>query len=187
VATADVPAPPEPDFIVPEGCESIDGRFVEIPMSEKSCWVGGGLFLLIGMFLLKNPLGRAYPQSTEFRCFPGRPRHVRKPDVAFVRAERLDPELSDGDLQVAPDLVVEVISPNETATALNEKIRDYRSVNVPLIWVVDPTTRTLQVLRADGTSNYLTEGDTLSGESVLPGFTCRVSDFLPPKPAEPTS
>jgi Uma2 family endonuclease len=185
MATADLLSPPEPDFVVPEGYESVDGRLVGIPMSEKSCWVGGGLFALIWLFLQSHPIGRVYPQSTEFRCFPGRPRHVRKPDVAFVRAERLSPELSDRDLQVAPDIVVEVVSPNELVADLNEKISDYRSVNVPLIWIVDPNTRAVQVLRADGTGNFLTESDTLSGEDVLPGFTCRVADFLPPLPAGP--
>jgi Uma2 family endonuclease len=184
MATADVLSPPQPEvFVVPDGFEAIDGRLVEMPMSEKSCWVGGELFLLIGLFLKTHPLGRAYPQDTAFRCFPGRPRHVRKPDVAFVRAERLAPNLSDREVQTVPDLAVEVVSPNESAEDLAAKVADYRSVGVRLIWVVHPNGRTVQVLRADGTGNYLTDADTLSGEDVLPGFACRVADFLPPPPA----
>src|SRR5580704_11916192 len=138
---AELLAAPEPDFVVPDGFESLDGRLVELPTSEKAAWIGGELFALIWVFLRANPLGRVYPQNTAFRCFPNRPRHVRKPDVAFVRAERVISDLSDQDIRIHPDLVVEVVSPTETVQDLNAKIGDYRSVGVPLIWVVDPNAR----------------------------------------------
>ncbi len=172
----------EREFFAPEGYEAIDGRLVEKPMSEKASWVGGEIYLLIALFLKSKALGRAYPQDTAFRCFPGRPLHIRKPDAAFVRAERLSPELSDKDIAVPPDLVVEVVSPHDTVLELDQRIADYRSVGVPLIWVVNPNIRTVQVLRADRSGTTFTDGDTLSGEDVLPGFTCKVADFLPPMP-----
>jgi Uma2 family endonuclease len=180
MATADVLTPPEPDIFVPDGYELVDGKKVRKPVGEKSCWVGGELFGLIRAYLLTHAIGRVYMGDTGFRCFPGRPRHIRKPDVSFVRGERLSPELSDGELVIPPDLVVEVISPRERAKDLDEKIQDFQSVGVPLIWVVNPNTRTVRVLHLDGTARTLRDADTLTGEDVLPGFSCRVADFLPP-------
>src|SRR5947209_13295530 len=110
MATADVVTRPEPDVVVPDGFEMLDGVLVEKVSGQKSCWVGGQIYLLIALFLRTHPLGRVYPQDTAFRCWPGRRRHVRKPDVAFVRADRDTPELEDGEMTVSPDLVVEVIS-----------------------------------------------------------------------------
>lgn len=187
MATADLllddpeTAEAEPEFFAPRGYEAIDGELLEKLMSRKSCWVGGELFLLIGIFLKSNPVGRVYPADTAFRCWPGRPRHIRKPDVAFLRRERDPPELTDGDFPIAPDLAVEVISPHDTAQELNLKLNDYRAVGIPLVWVIDPNARTVQVVRADRSGTILTDGDTLSGEDVLPGFACNVSDFLPPQ------
>jgi Uma2 family endonuclease len=155
-------------------------------VSEKSGWVGAEILYRIRSHLEQHPQGRVYLAETGYRCFPSKPRQVRKPDVSFIRAERLSPELSDKDITIPPDLVVEVISPNETALDLDGKIADYQSVGVPLIWVVNPNARTVRVIRADGSSPPpLTDADTLSGENVLPGFSCRVADFLPPLPATP--
>ena len=108
MATADLQTPPDPDITVPDGYELLDGKKVRKPVSEKSCWVAGELLLLIGIFLKGNPIGRVYPGDTSFRCFPGRPRRIRKPDVAFVRGERIPAELSDRDIQIRPDLVASI-------------------------------------------------------------------------------
>jgi Uma2 family endonuclease len=181
---AEVLSPPHYDLVVvPDGFEMLDGILAEKRMGEKSCWIGGQLFGLVWSFLRTHPLGRVYPQDTGFRCFPNRPRHIRKPDIAFIRAERLRPELADAEPRVRPDLVVEVVSPHETVEELEEKITDFRSVDVPLVWVIYPNTRQVRVIRPTGSPPYLNETDMLSGEDVLPGFSCRVADFLPPAAA----
>jgi Uma2 family endonuclease len=183
MATADVLTPPEPDIVVPDGYEMLDGRLVEKVMGQKSCWIGGEIYFLIALFLKTHPIGRVYPSDTAYRCFPGRPRHIRKPDVSFVRTSRDSPELLDGEMTVPPDLVVEVVSPHETVEELDKKIHDFASVGVPLIWVVNPNSRIVRVIRRDGSPPLLGDADILSGGDVLPGFSCRVADFLPPKPA----
>lgn len=181
MATADLLTSAKPQIVVPDGYELLDGDLVEKRMGEKSCWTGGELFGLIWVFLKSNPLGRLYPQDTGFRCFPNRPRHVRKPDVAFIRADRLMPELAEEEPRIRPDLVVEVVSPHETVEELDEKISDYQSVGVPLIWVVNPNVRSVRVIRLGRSSPpLLGDTDTLGGDDVLPGFSCRVADFLPP-------
>jgi Uma2 family endonuclease len=181
MATADVLLDDEVDDPdVPKGYARVNGELWELPVSEKSGWVGAEILYRIRAHLERHPQGRVYLAETGYRCFPTKPRQVRKPDVSFIRAERLSPELSDRDITIPPDLVVEVISPNETALDLDDKIRDYQSVGVPLIWVVNPNARTVRIIRPTGSPPLLTDADTLTGEDVLPGFSCRVADFLPP-------
>ena len=72
--------------------------------------------------------------------------------------------------KIPPDLAVEVVSPNDTAYEVDEKLEDYRSVDVPLVWVINPNSRTVKIHRGDGSVSYLHEADELSGENVIPGF-----------------
>jgi Uma2 family endonuclease len=165
---------------VPDGYELIDGRLVEKPVSEKSSWVGGQLFGLLWDYCRTGNHGRVWPADNGYRCFAHRPKLVRKPDVSFVRADRLPAVLGDGDTRVAPDLAVEVVSPNETAYELDEKINDYLSAGTPLVWEINPDARQVLIYRSDGSIRRLGEDDELSAEDVLPGFRCRLSDLLPP-------
>jgi Uma2 family endonuclease len=75
--------------------------------------------------------------------------------------------------------VAEVISPNELASELEAKVAEFLSAEVQLVWVIDPEQRTVRIHRADGTFGWLREGDTLSGETILPGFSCPVRDLFP--------
>lgn len=104
---------------------------------------------------------------------------VYAPDVVFVRADRLpakDQRL--GFLELAPDLIAEVLSPSDTASALDEKLRVYLDAGVPLVWVVDPRRRSVAVHRPNLAIRLLAEGDDLDGEAVLPGFRLPVADLF---------
>jgi Uma2 family endonuclease len=72
--------------------------------------------------------------------------------------------VGDGWLRMAPDLVVEVVSPNEKARDVESKIEMSLKAGVPLIWVVYPEVRTVRILRGDGSTAILREGDEFSGE-----------------------
>jgi len=88
--------------------------------------------------------------------------------------------MSEGHIRIVPDLAVEVISANDLAYAVDEKVDEYETAGVQLIWIVNPEMRTVRVHRADGTVRVLPEKDELDGEHVLPGFRCRVGElFLP--------
>jgi Uma2 family endonuclease len=103
------------------------------------------------------------------------PRTVRAPDAAFVRGDRLPPEgVGSGFLRVAPDLV----SPSETRARLREKLDDYRASHIPLVWLIDPRTRTVTVIEGDQPVRHMTRADVLSGGSVVPGFTCAISELF---------
>jgi Uma2 family endonuclease len=107
------------------------------------------------------------------------PRTVRRPDVSFVRADRLPTEgVGPGFLKLAPDLVVEVISPSETASELEEKLDDYRACGTLLIWVVDPVRRTVKIIVSDAPPRWVREGERLDGGAVLPAFSCGIADLF---------
>jgi Uma2 family endonuclease len=107
------------------------------------------------------------------------PRTVRVPDVSFVRAGRLPPEgVGPGLLRIAPDLAVEVLSPGESASELEEKLADYTVAGTPLIWVVDPARRTVMIMSKAHPVRWLQESDVIEGDEVVPGFRCKVAEIF---------
>lgn len=163
--------------------ELVDGQLMERPMSSLSSWVGGQLFRRLDDFVMGNALGFVWPDGNGFRCFPDDPGRVRKPDVSFIGRDRFSvDQLAEGYVPVAPDLVAEVISPNDLATDLEAKVREYLTAGVRLVWVIDPLARTARVHRPDGSAAWLREGDDLSGEDVVPGFRCPLGALFPPAP-----
>ncbi|MFI5457919.1 MAG: Uma2 family endonuclease [Isosphaerales bacterium] len=177
---------PEDLLAMPDGksYELVDGHLVERNMSVLSSWVGSRLHRFIDTFVDENHLGWSWHADLGFVCFPDAPGKVRRPDVAFVRKERL-PEgpTSERYLYIHPDLAVEVISPNDLAYHVDNKVVEYLDAGVPLIWVINPEARTVRIHRDDRSVGWLREKDELSGEDVLPGFHCRVSALFPENPA----
>jgi len=164
--------------------ELVDGQLVEREVSVLSTWVGGQVHDAANRFVKEHQLGWVWHADMGYVCFPHAPGKVRKPDVSFIRKERLPEGLtSEGYLYIPPDLAVEVISPNDSAYEVDYKVREYLGAGVPLIWVINPEDRTVRIDRRDLSISWLQEQDELSGEDVIPGFRCRVSAIFPSKPA----
>jgi Uma2 family endonuclease len=160
--------------------ELVDGDLVERPMSAISSLVGMTIGRKLGEHCDPLNLAWIFGADQGFRCFPDDPDRVRKPDVAVVLKNRLSTEqLETGFLPLAPDLAVEVISPNELAEDVERKVLEYLSAGVRLVWVVYPSTRSLHVFRADGSTAALRDADTLDGGDLLPGFSVRLADLFP--------
>jgi Uma2 family endonuclease len=157
--------------------ELIDGHLVERPPTgQKSDAFAARILVWIGSFVEQHALGLMNGAQGSYQIFPDEPKKVRIPDVSFIRKDRLPPEgPMEGHCRIVPDLVVEVVSPNDIADELDEKIEDFLRAGVPLIWVLHPQTQAVQVHRADGRDSRLRPGDTLDGEDVLPGFRCEVA------------
>lgn len=173
----------EPDDLLrmPDGdhYELIDGVLTERNMGAESDEVGGLLLTQFNNFIRPRKLGRAYPSKTGFQCFPGKPKSVRFPDTSFVAAGRLPDDRSpEGYIKLAPDIAVEVVSPSDLYEYIEKKVADYRSAGVKLIWNISPATKTVLIRRLDGTCAELDEAGELSGEDVLPGFTCKVAELF---------
>jgi Uma2 family endonuclease len=102
-----------------------------------------------------------------YQIFPDDANRVRFPDGSFIRSGRLPHDAPPrGHVRIVPDLVIEVVSPNDLAWEVELKVTEYLQAGVPLLWVFYPDTRTVWVYRA-------------SGEDVLPGFTCLVAEVFP--------
>ncbi len=178
-----IPAVLEPEDLLtmPGGdhYELIDGIPREKSMGAESDEIGGLLLTQFNVFIRPKKLGRAYPSQTGFQCFPNKPKLVRMPDTSFVAAGRLPNDRTpEGYITVAPDIAVEVVSPNETYEEIEAKVAEYRSAGVKLVWVISPKSKTVLIRRANGTCEELGEAGALSGEGVLPGFTCAVADLF---------
>ena len=107
------------------------------------------------------------------------PDSVRAPDVAFVSKERLGGgRVPDGFVEVAPDLAVEVVSPSDTAAAMNAKVEEYFNAGTRLVWVVYPATRSVMVYRSLREIEVLHEGAELDGRPVFNDFGSPVGDLF---------
>jgi len=164
--------------------ELVDGYLVEQNVSVLSSLVGARLLRLISNHCEAHaPAAWTFGADCLYQCFPGHPRKVRKPDISLIHPERLSAEqLEEGFLTLPPDLAVEVVSPNDLAYEIEEKVREYLEAGVRLVWVVYPPTRTVHIRRGDGTIAVAASTNDLEGEGVVPGFRCRVGDLFPPLP-----
>lgn len=164
--------------------ELVDGRLVERNASVLSSWVGGEILFVLGSYLEENPAGLVFSSALGYQCFPDAPGNVRRSNGSFIRHERLPRDWQSLLFSpIPPDIAIEVISPNDLYSAVERKILEYLNVGVPLVWVINPDVRIVRVHRPDFTSAYLNENAELTGEDVLPGFTCRVGALFPPPPA----
>lgn len=125
-----------------------------------------------------HDLGVVYAAETGF-LIDRDPDTVRAPDVAFVRRDRLElADRSRGYFPEAPDLAVEVISPGDTYSEVEEKAMAWLAAGTRMVLVVDPRRRTVTRYRSFGDITILTEADIIDGEDVVPGWTIRVADLF---------
>jgi Uma2 family endonuclease len=125
-----------------------------------------------------NDLGAIFAAETGFKLASD-PDVVRAPDVAFVRQERIQ-EVGDieGYWPGAPDLVVEVVSPSDSYSELEEKVFDWLMAGTQTVIVVNPRKRIVTVYRSLTDIKILMENDTLEGAEVLPGWKMPVKDIF---------
>jgi len=103
---------------------------------------------------------------------------VRSPDVYYVQSERLPAgDVAEGFWSIAPDLAVEVISPHDTAEAVQTKVREYLTAGTATVWVVYPSTREVLVHTPDGLARTYGPAMILTSPA-LPGFSCSVDEIF---------
>jgi len=159
--------------------ELIDGRLVERHMGALASLIGSTLMTLVGIHVRAQRLGLVFNPECGYQIFGKEGNNVRFADGSFIRRGRLpDDRPPNGHMRMAPDLVVEVVSPNDLAYEVEQKVEDYLQVGVRLIWVVFPNTCRVMVYRPDGKVARLIATDELSGEDVIPGFTCRLDEVF---------
>ncbi len=163
-----------------KGFELVDGQLKELDVSFLSSYVAGEVYGQLRDFVKPRRLGWVSPENTSFRCFPDDENRVRRADTAFHRLDRLTAEQaqSEGHCPVVPDLVVEVVSPNDLAYEVNEKRNEWLEAGAQLVWVVYPDRQEVHAHRPDGTVTLFRRTDTLTAEPVLPDFRVPVADLF---------
>ena len=148
------------------------------PAGHRHGRIAGNVTASLGPHVVVNKLGRVYVADTGF-LISSDPDTVRAPDVAFASQKRLD-EVGDveGYWPGAPDLVVEVISPGDTYTEVEEKVLEWLEAGALMVVVVNPRKRVVTVYRSLTDIIVLTEDDTLDGGNVVPGWTMAVGDIF---------
>jgi Uma2 family endonuclease len=162
-----------------ERYEFVHGTAVEKPVDAESDGVGADLISFLSPYCRANKLGKVFGSQTGYRCFPHDRSLLRLPDVSFVAQGRLEGGRPPrGYFEIRPDLAVEVVSPNDRFSDVEEKVQDYLKAGVRLVWVIDPDNRVVFVRRPGGGVSIVDRTGTLSGEDVVPGFTLAVTDLF---------
>jgi Uma2 family endonuclease len=169
-------------------CELVRGELVmNSPAGAQHGRVVARITIRLGAFVEERGLGELYGAETGF-LIARDPDTVRAPDVAFVCTERARLEPRKGYFEVAPDLAVEVLSPDDRAGEVLAKVYAWLDAGCRAVWVVDPESRTVTAYRSRTQITALGPSDQLTGEDVVPGFSIPVADVFatqrPPGGAE---
>ncbi|MGK7935839.1 MAG: Uma2 family endonuclease [Xenococcaceae cyanobacterium] len=156
-----------------------------IIMSPTGGTAGGknfNLYLDLGNWNRQLKLGKAFDSSTIF-ILPNGAR--RSPDVSWIKLERwnqLTQAEQDGFPPLAPDFVIELVSPsdlkNQRYQDLQAKMQEYLDNGVKLGWLIEPSLRTVEIYRSGQQVERLNNPQTLSGENILPGFILDLSEIF---------
>lgn len=154
----------------------------ELRVMSPSGWrhgeIVGVLHVLLGAHVRANKLGKIFGAETGF-ILRRNPDTVRAPDVAFIAAENLPATRpTEAYWPTAPDLVVEVLSPNDRRSEVLEKIEMWLTAGSQLVWLVDGSAERIEVFDAKSGASPRIETQTLDGGDVVPGFRCDVSDVF---------
>ena len=160
--------------------EIVDGHPEEKEMGgARHGGVGVRLITRLGLHVETHRLGGVYGPDTTFRIS----QNERLPDVAFISASRIGPEGEpEGIWQIAPDLAVEIVSPNDLFERVISKVHEYLAAGVRQVWLISPEHRTVIIYHSTTQTTILSEDDYLVSEDILPGFRCSIAElFRQPK------
>ncbi|MBI4500519.1 MAG: Uma2 family endonuclease [Gemmatimonadetes bacterium] len=158
--------------------ELVKGRLiVREPAGYLHGMIAVRLTKVIANHVDAHGLGIVLAAETGFKLQTN-PDTVRAPDVAFVSNVRVPATPPRGYAPFAPDLAVEVLSPDDRPGEVLAKVADWLRNGSRLVWVIDPDRRGARVYRDDGTESILNETDALAGEDVLPGFSCQLATIF---------
>jgi Uma2 family endonuclease len=161
-------------------CELVEGKIVSMSPTGsegKHGFVELAVGAAIRAFVRPRSLGRV--GVGEIGVYTGRnPDTVRGMDVFFISNERYAKRTSHSYLDVAPELVVEILSPDDAWTDVTQKLCEYFGIGVILVWVVDPKGRRVYAFRSITDVREFAGDEELPGNDVLPGFSLRVAEIF---------
>ena len=150
--------------------ELVDGTLVEKGMGHPESYLAFELGFLIRTFLVTNDLGFCTGADDLIEILPSQ---VRGPDLSFTSWVKRPQKTIEAKqiTKIAPDLVVEVLSPSNTRAEIERKLKEYFRGGVRLVWIVDPKTHSADTYAAPDCKTAVGEAGTLDGGDVLPGLT----------------
>jgi len=150
---------------------------VREPAGSRHGLVAMNLGAELALYAKRTGAGEVFAAETGFKLATN-PDTVRAPDVAFISAERFPLADTTGYPACAPDLVVEVLSPDDRPGEVLGKVGEWLSAGTKIVWVVDPERRLARAYRHDGEETLIQVNGVLEGEAVLPGFSCPLASIL---------
>ena len=158
-------------------CELIRGELkTMIPAGDEHGRITVRLSGAVWNHVMSRKLGILHGAETGF-ILSRDPDTVRAPDLAFTRAERASPP-ARGFVPAAPDLAVEVLSPDDRPGYVREKVTEWLEAGTLVVWVVDPRKRTVTVHEPGRRPIVLGESDVIPGRDLLPGLELAVRDVF---------
>jgi Uma2 family endonuclease len=158
-------------------CELIRGELrMMIPAGDEHGRITVTLTQALANHVSARKLGVLHGAETGF-ILARDPDTVRAPDLAFTRAVRAQPPVR-GFVPAAPDLAVEVLSPDDRPGYVREKVAEWLEAGALAVWVVDPAKRTVTVHESGKAPVAFGEADLVPGGDLLPGLELRVRDVF---------
>ena len=157
--------------------ELLDGDLIMSPVHANHGIICMRLGILLGSFVQRRMLGEVFDSSTGFRLSG---EVLLSPDISFVSKARLKKIMPAPDkfLYGAPDLAVEVLSPNDRMKAIHRKLDLYFEHSCRLVWMVNWKLEQVHIYRTDSIEALTRPDDLLVGGEALPGFKCRLSQIF---------
>ncbi len=173
---ADLQALPEDGYLH----EVVNGELVMSPKNNPYHGdICADLLMALRSFAKARQLGAVWDSSTGFWMHN---RNCRAPDVSFIPKERLQrlgfKRSSQKFFPGAPDLAVEILSPNNTRAEIDERLRDFFASGTQIAWIIDPATERVEVCFSPTQRKLLGPGADLDGAQLLPGFRYPIADLF---------
>lgn len=155
----------------------------ELVMSPKNDPFHGDICTQLTSALLasarKQRLGAVWDSSTGFWM---KNRNCRAPGISFISKERLQAagfkRSTRRFFPGAPDLAVEILSPNNTRREIDERLKDFFESGAKLAWIIDPSAQRVEICHSLTQRKLVGSGGFLEGEDLLPGFRFPIADLF---------
>jgi len=128
-------------------------------------------------YLAEHPLGRLYTPAMGFMV-ERPPGGVRAPDIAFVKADRLPVPPPSAFPALAPDLAVDVLTPEQWPKEILERVTQWLRAGTDVVWVFEPQRSVGRIYRREGTEEFIAADGAMRGEELLPGLVFPLTDVF---------